>query len=293
MPSRWERWSMAAFPYLLVIPPLILVMAIFLYPSAQAFINSFQKWKAFKDPSFVGLENYRRMIDDEVFWNALKNSAIIALAIPLWIVADLAIAMLVFQRVRGWRFFRTVFFIPVILSPVVIGIVFNYLFNIEGPINALLRAAGRESWTRSWLGDPGTALIIIIIVMWWSFFGEGVVIFLAGLATVSEDLIDAAKVDGASWFQVLRHVIMPQLLPIIEFYAIRLMILVFKATFPFVYVMTGGGPGFKTTGIDYMIYMQAFTFDRKGYATAIGMVLFVLLLLLALIQIRVLRREDQ
>jgi len=241
---------------------------------------------------YVGLANYRSLWQDDVFRSALLHNGIILLALPVWVLGPLLLAVLLHQRVPGWRFFRLAFFLPAVLSPVIIGAFFELMLRFDGPVNAALRAVGLGSLSRQWLADPDTALPAMIAIILWATFGTGVLIYLAGLATVDQQLYDAVHLDGANWWQSLRAVTIPQLRPVLEFYTVVSLIASFAALFPYVYTLTRGGPGYATYVVEYDVYQQAFGESAFGYGSAVGVVLFVLVLILVLVATRAFRRSD-
>ena len=268
-------------PALLLLPAAVILGWLMLYPFGKAVHLSLTSWDGFSDPQWIGLENFERLLEDERFRDAVLRSLMIVLAIPVWILIPYAIAWGLFSRVWGSRFFRFTFFIPAVLSPVVIGIYYGIVLKPDGPFNDLLRALGLGDLTQQWLNEPSLAMPIVIGIVIWSTFGIGVVIFLSAFANLDHEQVDAARVDGASGWQIQRHVIFWQLLPVIEFWATLILILSFTGFFPLIYTLTAGGPGQSTYTVDFDLYKEAFTTGVLGYASAIGMAMLLMIAALA------------
>lgn len=281
-------WKVAA---LFLLPVVALLVAFRVIPMAQAVVLSLQSWDGFSDPQYVGFANYGALLQDPTFKQALLNNGLILLSIPIWILLPLAVAIALHHKVPGWRLFRLAFFLPAVLSPVVIGSYYEILLRFDGPANELLRGIGLGGLAHEWLTDSSTALPVVIAILIWASFGIGVLIFLSALATVNHELYDAARLDGASWTQTQRFVTVPAILPTIEFYAVVIVISMFTVLFPYIYTLTGGGPGYATYVLELEIYQQAFQSGNFGYASAMGVVLFGVVGVLVLVQLRVFRRR--
>lgn len=287
--SRREAWTAAAF-----LAPTVVVLAVLrVFPMGEAFRLSFTNWDGFSSAQWVGLDNYRALAEDPVFLKALVNNGLLLLSVPLAVAVPLVIAITLFQRPPGWRVFRAAFFIPAVLSPVIIGSYYEIALRLNGPLNGVLDAIGLADLSRAWLSDPTAALPIVGAVLIWSSFGIGVLIFLAALAGVNPELYDAARTDGASTLQTHRHVTLPAIRPVIEFYSVIAIISLFTVLFPYVFTLTAGGPGYSTYVLEFDIYQEAFQSGRLGYASAMGVVLFVVVLILCLVQMRLFRRGER
>ena len=199
------------------------------------------------------------------------------------------LAILIHQGVPGGRIYRAVYFFPAVLSAVIIGSIFNVVLRYDGSLNAGLKAMG--IMPVDWLGSGATALACLIAVQLWATFGMSVLIFLVGLSTVPDELIEAARLDGAKPLQIWVHVTLPSLRPIIEFVAVVTTIGVLTSMFGLIYVLTAGGPGTSTTLPEFLIWLEQGKMNRPGYAAAISMVLFVMMAGLAWVQIRIMSRN--
>lgn len=277
MGTRLRRAAGRATPLLLLAPALALLAWLMVVPAADAVRLAFTDWDGFSDPQWIGLDNFKDLLSDDRFTQALTNNLIIIATLPIWIAVPYALAWGLHGKIWGWRFFRFTFFLPVVLSPVVIGVYYAMFLDPQGPLNGLLRTIGLGGLAREWLNDPGLALpVVIVILIWWTF-GIGVLIFLSALSNLDRELEDAARVDGASRSQIQRHVIFWQMRPVIQFWAIIIVILSFTAFFPLIYTLTRGGPGFATATVDFYLYQEAFGNGNLAYASAVAIALVVVM----------------
>jgi raffinose/stachyose/melibiose transport system permease protein len=272
-----------------MVPALLLVGFVIWYPVIQTFRYSFTEWGG-TSATWIGAANYQDILRDSDFWTPLKNNAIFVLAIPGILLLSLVVAVLLYEQVRGWQFFRSVYYLPTILSAAVVGMLMRTMFNSRGVVNSLLETIGLEAQTRNWLGSVPTAFAVLIFAFYWQTLGQGVLIFLAGLSSIPTDVIEASQLDGASWWQRLRQIIVPLLIPTVAYFTIVNAIWAFVGVFALVYTVTGGGPGYGTTPLDLMIYRRAFEFGEMGYASAMSVLLFFIVLTISAIQLRVFDR---
>lgn len=258
---------------------MILLLAFVFVPIIIGIYISFQRWDGFNEMSFVGLKNYKDILfNDDLFRQSFKNTMIFVIfAVVGKNVVGLILALLANQKIRGITFFRTSLFIPVTISFVVIGLLWSWIYNPNfGLLAAILEAVGLESWVRSWLGDAKTALWAIIAVDIWKWMGFHMVLFLAGLQTISEELYEAARVDGARAWQQFRHVTLPLIAPITFISVLLSLSGAFVNNFDLVYVMTGGGPNHATEVVMTHMVAEAFRFGNLGYAGAMGFIMFAI-----------------
>lgn len=272
---------------LFVLPVVVLYAALLALPIAQTLWFSLTEWNGITS-TFLGLDNYRRLFGDPTFWRVVLNNVLLLAAIPLAILIPLLVAFLINQKVLGWRFFRSIYFLPTAISWVVIGIVAFRFFAARGILNGLLAALGLDIQT-DMLASESTAMLAVIITFIWSVFGTNTIIFITGMATLDRDIYEAARVDGAGSWQVFRYVTVPLLMRFIQFAFILTLVTGFTALFSLIFVMTTGGPGFGTTTLEFYVYQTAFANGAFGYAAAIGVVLFVIVFTISLIQFRLLR----
>lgn len=260
---------------MLAAPALVLISEFFLFPLAGAFYFSLTDWNGSTvEVPFVGLANYIEALTDPGVWQALSNNVIWVLlgtASPL--VFGLVIAVTLWSGVKGVLAYRLVLFLPYLLPPIAIGIVWSWIYDpIDGWLNRILTSVGLEGLTRGWLGEPNTALVAVLGTAIWSYTGFVIVIFLAALQNVDEAQIEAAKLDGAGAVRRLWHIILPQITPI--FLTVTTITLVGGfSVFDIVFIMTGGGPGDATRVIGVYAYDNAFTFSRVGYGTTLALLI--------------------
>lgn len=272
--------------------PLLHLAVFSIGPVAFTVFLSFHRWDLLSPAKpFVGWDNYRELARDGLFWTTLRNTALYALYVPVTSVLALGLAVLLDRGRRGQRLVRAIVFLPYVSSVVAVGLVWQWMFNADfGLINGALRALGLG--TMDWLGDPRTALTAIIIVTVWTQVGYQMIVFLAGLQGIPASYLDAATADGASPWQRFAHVTLPLLRPVILFVLVTGVIAGFQV-FTLVYLMTEGGPLHSTDVIVYRIYQTAWEFLRFGYASAMAVVLFLLLLLATILQFRLLGKRTE
>jgi multiple sugar transport system permease protein len=280
-PSR-ITWREARIGLLFVLPCLVLFVVFRFGPAIAGMLLGFTDYTVGADLGWVGLHNFRRLVEDPVFWSALRVTLVFsALAVPLSIVVSLAMALLVRRAFRGAKLFRSVFFLPVVTSLVLAGIVFTWIFAEGGPWSTMLGWLGLPS--DSWLASSTLVIPALVIVSVWSRFGFGMLILLARLQDIPAELEEAAATDGAGPWQRFRHVVAPQLRGTVFVIAVIETTVSFQV-FDMIYVMTSGGPGRASYTLVFELYEQGFRYFDLGYASAIGLVLFVMTLVVALIQ---------
>lgn len=273
--------------YLTLAPAFLLVAALVWYPLVTAIYHSFTLWNG-AEATWIGLGNYIDIFTNGQLWTLLRNNLIFLLSIPGILLLSLVVTVLLFDEVPGWRFFRSVYYLPTIMSAVVVGFLMRTLFSSQGVVNEFLSNIGLGMFAQSWLETVPTAFAVLIAAFYWQTLGQGVLIFLAGMSTIPTELIEAAKIDGATWWQRLFMVIVPLLAPAISYFLVINIIYIFIGLFALVYAVTRGGPGYETTPLDYMIYLKAFDTGELGYASALSVILLVLVSTLSWAQIRTL-----
>jgi putative chitobiose transport system permease protein len=289
--ARWKRTARTTITaYLFLLPTFIILGTFLVYPLFASVWYSFQEYNVVQPGHWVGLGNYRELLHDEVFKNAFKNTLIYSAGvIPGCTILPLFMALLVNRSGRKITFFRVAFYIPVITSIVVVGIVWKWMYFEDGIINSILRATGLVSKPIPFLSNPDIALYAIMAVTIWKASGYYMVLYLAGLQSLPKELDEAAMIDGANKLQRLWAVTIPLLKPTITLVAVVASIGAMKV-FGEIYVMTSGGPADRTNTLVYYVYKQAFVFLKMGYASAVAVVLCVFLVLLALVSIKVSER---
>ena len=273
--------------YSFIIPNFIGYLIFILIPVCFSFILSVMEWDGSIAPmNFVGLNNFIGLLSDSTFKISLANTFYYAVfTVPLTAVAALLIAVLLNNKVKGIVLFRTAFFFPYIASLVAVGAVWNMLFQADfGPINEFLRAIGITN-PPGWVASQKWAMPAIIITSIWKYMGYYMIVYLAALQGISQELYEAADIDGATGWKKLRYITIPMLKPTTFFVVIMLTIQCFKV-FDLIYVMTQGGPGRATNVLVNHIYNAAFVDFKFGYASASSIVLFVIVLIVTLIQFK-------
>jgi ABC-type sugar transport system permease subunit len=285
---RVARFLRKVEPFFWVAPAFCVLFVFTHLPILLESVLSLVAADGFSPPRFIGLNNYIEVLSNQDFWEALGHNVIYAIATVVGKVGlSLLLAVLLNQRLFGRNIFRTVLFLPVVLSFVAIGVIWTLFFNFDyGILNAVLVAIGLQGLKHDWLGSADTALGAVIFVDIWKWTGFHLVIYLAGLQSIPRDLYEAARIDGANAWQRFRRITVPLLQP---FTAINVLLASLGAfsVFDLIYVMTQGGP-FKATNVAMIeIYLQAFQFNRLGYAGAMSIVLLALVAAMSIVILRI------
>ncbi len=275
------------------LPVLALVSTLLLVPIGQTVYYSFTNWDGFTS-QWIGFSAYTRLFNNPEFVTVLENNAAMVLAIPVAIALPLGVAFLINTHVHGWQFFRSVFFLPTAVSWVVIAFVARRFFDPDpqGILRSLLDHTGLGFLHPDLLSHEHTALLAVMITFVWSVFGTNMIIFLAGMSTIDQEIYDAAKVDGAGSLTVMFRITFPLLKRFVQFAFIISLITAFSALFSLIVVMTNGGPGYGSTTLEFFIYEQAFTENNFGVGATAGVVLFLLVFAVSMVQLRLLRSDD-
>lgn len=275
---------------LAVLPAFLIVVGFMAFPVGFALFISFTKTNG-RTFEFRGFDNYVGMLTDPVVHQVFLNNLKFLISVPLVIFVALIVSVLLFERVRGWRFFRIIFFLPNVLSVAVIGIMFRNAFGYDGGVNQLLRLMGQEPIL--FFTNASYSIAIIILALVWAGFGYQALLLLAGLTAIAPSVYEAAALDGAGWWQRLWFITLPNIRRVLGFVFIINVLYTFTSLFGFVYVMTAGGPGYDTTTIDYLVYLRAFSSSNLGSGAALAVILFLFIGILTLIQNRVFRLQEE
>ncbi|MCS7475829.1 carbohydrate ABC transporter permease [Umezawaea endophytica] len=298
-PSARRRGGQGTY-LLFLVPGAVLLVAVVLVPFAMNVGISLTRWSGVGDPRWIGLENYRRLFADAAFWASFRHNVglVVAMAV-LPTAAGLVVAAALFDHVakrfgpRAASVLRACFYLPQVLPIAVAGIVWSWILAPKGgALNAALDAVGLGSLARDWLGDPDIALYSVMGVLVWIQLGYPVVIFMAGMRRIDPALLEAAELDGASWFGRFWHVTVPQIRPELFVVLLTCSIAALKVFGP-IYVLTGGGPGGATTVPSYSSFQNFFEKTQVGYGAAIATVLTVLILLLTTAFLRAQSRGEE
>lgn len=278
-------------PWLYLTPMFIVLILVFAYPVVRLFTMSLQRTSGGRE-TFVGLTNYSILFKDDVFIQAVKNNLTLLISVPIMVGVALVLAIFLFERIRGWQFYQNTLFLPYLLPITVVGLVFSYIFQLSGVLNDFLKLIGLDWLALDWLGSTRLALPTVMFVIVWKEVGLGVVLFLARLMSVEEELFDAAKIDGANWWQLQWHITVPQLSMVIEFFTIVSIITMLSWVFSYVFVMTAGGPGQATMVTELYVYLMGFRYNQMNLASAVSVLILLVTGLFIFIQFRLRQRSD-
>ncbi len=275
--------------YLFLLPALVLLAVFEFYPVVFGTVLSLFTYNVISPPQFVGLANFQALWGDRYFWTALKNSLLYLVVVPVLQLGSVILALWVRRPSRGIAWFRAAYYLPVVTSIVVVGILWRWLYDDAGLVNYLLLRLSVVHAPIHWLTDPRLALYSVMLVTLWKGLGFYMVIYLAGLEGISPEYEEAAALDGAGPATRLFHVTIPLLRPSILL-ASTLSAISALRVFEEVYVMTGGGPVFSTYTLFFYMFDQAFNALHLGYAAAVGVVLAAVTIVLSVINFRLLRQ---
>ncbi|MCV0026038.1 MULTISPECIES: carbohydrate ABC transporter permease [Bacillus] len=276
-------------PYLFLLPALVFLLFVYIPIFENVFLSLFQ-WSSFSpEKTFIGLKNYVELFRDPVFYQALTNNVLYAvISIVCQVFGGLILAAVLEDKlVRKWSpFFRTVFFLPVVISMTVIALLFDFIYNPEtGLLNQLLQAIGLDQLTRAWLGEDSTAMLSVIFVSQWQSVGYIAMLYIVSIQKISDELYEAARLDGAGKIQQFFHITIPQTKEM-SFVAVVMTLTGAFTVFNEPYILTGGGPGNASEVLSTFLYKSAFTKDMMGYASAIATVVLLITLALSLMQMK-------
>ncbi len=281
--STRQAWWALVF----LAPSLVIILLFKLIPVLVGLGVSFTSWSVLAKPTFVGLANYAQLFSDPLVPKVAGNTAYYAaLSVPLNILISLGLAVALNQKIRGLTFFRTAYYIPVVTASVAVGVVWTWLLSNNGMVNTLLLNVGLKPV--NFLNDPAIALTTVTLVDVWKNLGFNIIILLAALQDVPEEMRDAARVDGAGRWATFRHVVLPLITPAI-FFTLVMGVIGALQSFDLVYNMSlrhEGGPARATSTIGFYIWQNAFRYSKMGYAATLSYALFVVLLGLTFIQWR-------
>jgi raffinose/stachyose/melibiose transport system permease protein len=280
-------------PWWFLLPALALYAFVVLVPTAEGAWFSLTSWDGISPvKEFVGLDNFRALLDDEAARASIRQTVLIAVGITvIQNGVGLLLALGVDSAIKSRNILRVFLFAPAVLTPVVIAFLWQYMYAPDGAINSLLAATGLGALEQDWLGNPSLTLWAVVAVVVWQYAGYSMVIFLAGLQSIPAEIYEAAAVDGAGAIRRFWDVIRPLLAPAIT---INLMLSIIGGLklFDQVWVMTGGGPGHATETLSTLIYKDAFQFGQFGYSAALALVLTAFVAIVSGAQYRILRRQE-
>lgn len=276
---------------LYLLPAIITIGLVFIFPLIKIFQYSFARVKA-SELTYIGFRNYEIMFGDKLFFNAIKHNLTLLILVPIILIISLFFAILLYERMKGWKFYRFVLFLPYVLAITVVGVIFRSFFTFGGILNLILEKIGLEFLVHDWIGSPTTALGALMLVVIWREMGFGIVLILARLMNVNKDLYEAADIDGCNWIRKHIYITIPQIKNVLSFYTIILIITMVSWMFNYVYVITMGGPGTATVTLEFYIYQSAFRWNNMGMASAASVVLFLFTLVFLIIYTKVRASEE-
>ncbi|WEH42631.1 sugar ABC transporter permease [Streptomyces sp. NBC_01218] len=281
-------------PWGFVVPALVVYAAVVLYPAVAGVAYAFTDWSGIGDASFVGLANFRALLDDRRTLDSVVNTLLLTVAVVVvQNVVGLLLALGVDAGIRSRALLRVIFFAPAVVSPVMVAFLWKYVYNPENGagLNGVLGAVGLGGLRQDWLGDPSLALWSVAAMVVWQYAGYSMVIFLAGLQGVPAELHEAARIDGAGTWQRFRYVTWPLLAPALT---VNLMLSTIGGLklFDQVYAATNGGPGTASETLSTALFKEAFVYGKFGYSTAVALVLALFVAAVSLVQLRFLRARE-
>lgn len=268
-----------------LIVPMALLIAFVVFPAIDLFKMSFTDWDGFsQEKNFVAFQNYIAMFKNKDLWLSLKNNAVYFFAHLFMIIVELAFAVLLTGKLRAAKFYKTMVFMPYIINGVAISYAFSYFFSpINGAFDAILETVHLEAFIRNWLSDPKIVNYVLAFVSLWRFSGYHVILFMAALQSISQDTLEAAKVDGANTWQLFRYVQIPAIMLMVDFVLfdnIRGALQVFDIPF----VMTAGGPGYASSTFTLYTIKTAFTFSNFGLASTMAVAIMFMIVIIYVVQ---------
>jgi ABC-type sugar transport system permease subunit len=260
---------------------------VFAFPIERVIQYSFESAPNLPGSTYT-TSNYSLAVQDPNFFPAIRHNLTLLLAVPVLTALALLFAVLVFKQTRASNFYRSAMFLPYVLSIPIVGVTFGFIYSLNGPFNAALRSVGLGALAHDWLGSPSLAIGAVLTVIVWKEFGFGLILFSARMSTIDHELYDAARVDGAGWWSQHRHVTLPALAQVIQFFVVVEAITMLAFVFGYVYTMTHGGPGGATVVMEFQIWEQGFASGDTGLASATAVILLggIVLVLLTLILLR-------
>ena len=283
--SPLERLRRGAGPYVLIAPAAAFLGLIFIYSLVRlAYASVHTGDNGNSGP--VQLDAYRFVIDDPIFRSAVEHNLLLLLSVPVVLVLALAIAMILHEGIMGWRFYRTIVFVPYILAIPVLCTTFVYILSLNGALNDLLGAIGLGFLQQDWLGSPSWVLPSLASIIVYHELGFGVVLFLSRLLSLPEEVDQAGRIDGCNWWQLRRRITLPQMTGVITAFVTLELITMLSWVFAYVYSTTKGGPNFASYVIELYIFDNAFTFRAPSFAAAAAILLLAASTVLIAVQVR-------
>lgn len=279
--------------YIFIALPLVSLIIMMYYPIIRSFFISFFDWNLLQEPTFTGIENYKTLFHDEVFRTSLVNTIKwVLIYVPMSVVSSFLLALLLDRKLKGAGFFRTLYYLPVVCPIVVVALLFVWIYNTDyGILNFLLKNLfGIEPV--GWITDSRFSLFSIAVMSVWKWAGYNMLIFLAALQGIDENLYEAAAIDGITPWTKLIKIKIPLVMPSIYFVMLTAVIDAFQM-FTEIFIMTKGGPGYSTYTVSYYLWSNTFEYSKMGYACAMAAVMFVIIMTVTLVQNRIMNKKVQ
>jgi len=274
--------------YLYLGPALVSIIFVFGYSITRLVQMSFLRIKGTEEV-FVRFFNYQYMFSDDVFWLAIRNNVILFLSVPVLIFLALMFSVLIYERICGWRFYQTLVLLPYILAVPIVGVTFSYVLQYRGVLNEIFKVLHLQGLVQNWLGDYRLAIFSVMGVIIWREAGFGVILFLARLMSLPEEVFEAAELDGTGWWQRLWYITIPQMKSVIHFYTVFCLITMMSWVFNYVYTISMGGPANYTMVSELYIYLKAFKHNLMGVAAAVSVFLFAGVSVLVFLRFRAMK----
>ena len=279
------------YGYALLFPSVFLIVCVFVYPIIQVIKYSFVS--EIGGQVLYTLKNYQTLIGDIVFRRAMLNNIYLLLTVPVLVVFCLILAVLLYEGVKGWKFFRSLLLLPFMVSIAITGIIFTQFFVLNGAFNSVLQFLHLDFFAHDWLVEQKFVIPTLMVVIIWREAGFGVILLLARLMTIDETLVEAARMDGANWFNVLLHIYIPQLFGILQFYVVIEIIAMLGWLFEYIYIMFGTYGGVNSTWtIDVYVYKMMIHYGAMGVASAGAVIMMILASIVIFFRYKVSQRME-
>lgn len=277
-----------------VIPAALIIASVKAWPIIQTVWHSFTNWDGLYKNDFVGLANYRTFISTGLFSKLLGNSLFLLISVPAQVLIGILVAVLLYEKTAGWKAFRSIYYIPQIISLVILGYLFKSMFSQNGPINQILMLLGFIKTPVEWLAKGTTALPVLTICITWYSVGWQVIMILGGMSSIDPQVFEAAKIDGANFFTRIFKIIIPMISSTLTYCVVMSVVWTFTSLFSLIYSMTNGGPGYETMTLDYMVYARSFLKgDQFGFACAVAVVLLIIVMIITFINLRISKAAEK
>lgn len=277
---------------ILFLTPAVLAIAfIYFFPIAKVIQYSFMRIKG-STAIYIGLTNYINLFQNQKFLIGLKNNFLLLISVPVILIFALFFAIMLYEKMGGWKFYRFTLFLPYILAIPVVGVVFSYIFQLNGILNSLLDIVGLDFLINDWFGSSKLAIWTLMFIIMWKEIGFSIVLIFARLLSVDRSLYEAADIDGASWLKKHLYITIPQCSGVLSFLAVLLTIIMFSWIFNYVFTITRGGPGQSTMVTEFYIYETAFRDSNMGMGSAASVILFLIMIIMIIGYYKIIERGE-